>query len=253
MFTAFDAPFDREKPRRLGLAALASVTLLATLGFVASLISGHPVDEKKPEWVVDVAFRPLPPPPKPVRIERAPPPPAPKVARVTPPVAAPALEAPAPAAAPMVAPKAIPIRAAPEVDPSQAVAARELAVGGTGDGSGSATGHTEDDSPAPVTATALGGPINLPEEAEPPEPDDGNAVPEYPESERTVGHEAVVILKIVIEASGTVGRIVVMKGDEPFLAAAMRAVKSWRYEPARLEGQSIATFKIVKIPFRLRA
>ena len=78
-------------------------------------------------------------------------------------------------------------------------------------------------------------------------------MPEYPEQERTVGHEAVVILKIVIEANGGVGRIIVMKGEDPFLAAALTAVRIWRYEPARLEGQTIATYKIVKIPFRLKS
>lgn len=257
MFTAFEAELDNEAPRRLAISIVAAMAVLGALAFGAMVISGRVTPEKEAEKVVDVSFRPPPPPPEPAKIENAPPPPPPKVAKVvqapTPtPVAA--LEAPAPQAAAMVAPKEMPTNAAPEVPVDQAVAARNVAVGGTGDGTGTAVGGAaaEDESPAPVAAAAGGGPINLPEDADPPEPDEGNAMPEYPEAERTVGHESVVILKIVIEADGRVGRIIVMKGDEPFLAAALNAVRSWHYEPAKLDGQTIATFKIVKIPFRLK-
>jgi hypothetical protein len=44
----------------------------------------------------------------------------------------------------------------------------------------------------------------------------------------------------------------VLKGEEPFTSAAIAAVKQWKYEPARLEGQPIVVFKIVDLKFRLR-
>ena len=63
----------------------------------------------------------------------------------------------------------------------------------------------------------------------------------------------MVILKIVVDAAGHVSAVKVMRGDEPFVAEAVRAVRSWRYEPARLDGQAIPVFRIVKIPFRLKS
>jgi len=253
MFAAFEAELDNEAPRRLAISIGAAMAVLGALGFGAMVISGRITPEQEAEQMVDVSFRPPPPPPPPAKIENPPPPPPPKVARAAVPPAeapTPAVDVPAPAAAALVAPKEIPTKAAPEVAPEQAVAERHLAVGGSGTGAGNGAGAEE--SPEPVSAAAGGGPVNLPEDADPPEPSEANVMPEYPEAERTVGHESVVILKIVIEADGRVGRIIVMKGDEPFLAAALSAVRSWHYEPAKLDGQSIATFKIVKIPFRLK-
>ncbi len=155
----------------------------------------------------------------------------------------------------MVAPKQMPTERPREAPATEAVPERHLAVGGTGDGSGSGPpGPPEEaESPAPVVA-GLGstGPVNLPEDAEPAEPSDDNALPEYPELARTTGQEAVVVLKVVIEADGRVGRIVVMKGEEPFVTAALNAVRGWSYEPARLDGRAISIFKIIKLPFRLR-
>ena len=109
----------------------------------------------------------------------------------------------------------------------------------------------EEESPAPAVAAT--GPVNLPEDADPPEADEDNPMPEYPEAARTAGLESVVILKVVIEKDGSVGRVQVMKGDEPFIASALEAVRQWRYTPAQLEGQPIAVYRIVKIPFRLRS
>ena len=43
-----------------------------------------------------------------------------------------------------------------------------------------------------------------------------------------------------------------LRADEPFVSSAHDAVKTWIYEPVRLNGEVIATHKIVKISFRLR-
>ena len=97
-------------------------------------------------------------------------------------------------------------------------------------------------------------PINLPENATPPVADAGNVAPAFPEQALSMGKdsEALVILKIVVGEDGRVARVQVMKGDEPFVAAALAAVKSWHYSPALVDGQATAVFRIVKIPFRLR-
>ena len=58
-----------------------------------------------------------------------------------------------------------------------------------------------------------------------------------------------VILKIVISETGKVTKLDVMKGEEPFVSAAVAAVKTWTYKPATVDGAPIAVFKIVKIDF----
>lgn len=256
MFDAWDRHDDGATRRQLGGALVGAIAVLAALSLGIGVLASRPVTVAPRKKEVDVSFRPPPPPPPPVKVEPPPPlprvkppPPKPVVVDVAPPAAA-----PAPAPAPMVAPKEVPKVAAPEA--ATAVAAAELAVGGTGDGSGTATasGATdEDESPAPVVARAGStGPVNLPEDADPPEPSDDNAQPEYPESARATGEEAKVVLKIVVGQDGRVGPIQVLKGAEPFVAAAIAAVKTWTYEPARLEGEPLAVFKIVNITFALR-
>jgi protein TonB len=239
---------DQERQKRLVMATLAAIAVLAAFIAVTAFLSvrANPIAKKS----VDVSFRPPPPPPPPAKIENPPAPPPPK--KVAAPKPAP-VEVAAPA--PMVAPKELP--KAPPPEAAQPVAAVQLAVGGTGTGVVPATGGeaapSEDDSPAPVEAkAAAGGPMNIPEEADPPEPDENNAAPEYPEAARTTGQEARVVLKIVVEKDGSVGRVTVLKGEEPFSAAAIAAVKTWRFTPAQLDGQPIAVFLTVPVKFSLR-
>lgn len=261
MFDAYELQPDVSATRKRFVAAfIAAAVTLAALGLVVAFIASRPTTLTK-EKQVDVSFRPPPPPPEPAKIEAAPPPPPPKPKVAAPKpvvvaeVVAPPVAAPAPAAAPMVAPKEVPKAAAPES--SVAVAAIQTAVGGTGDGTGKGVGSAavpdEDDSPAPVVAKAgSSGPVNLPEDADPPEPSEDNAQPEYPEAARTTGQEARVVLKIVVERDGHVGRIQVLKGEEPFVTSALSVVKTWKYEPAQMDGEPIAVFKIVNITFSLR-
>ncbi len=253
MFQTWEIQADPARSQRLAAAALAALGVLTAM-FAVVVLMPPGVADRPTEPAIVVAFRP-PSEVKKVQVLKAIPPP-PKVVKPRPPAPVDALPmlanpVPAPAAAAMVAPKAMPTERPPETTANNAVAEAIIAVGGTGDGSGTGSGEAE--SPAPVVASAgLSGPINLPEDAEPAEPNEDNGMPEYPESARTIGQESVVILKVVIESDGRVGRIQVMKGEEPFLAAALNAVKSWTYEPAKLDGKAISIYKIIKLPFRLR-
>ncbi len=262
MFDAFELQTDVGVARkRLTVAFVAATFALG--GFVvvvAAISSSRPLEEARPKQV-DVSFHPPPPPPEPMKLETPPSlpkrvkpkPPPPVVAEAPSPPPAPSPAA-APAAAAMLAPREVPRQAAPESD--TAVAAIAVAVGGTGDGSGAGLGsgaRDEDESAAPVIAKAgTSGPVNLPEDAEPPEPSEDNVQPEYPESARITGQEARVVLKIVVELDGHVGRVQVLKGEEPFVSAALAVVKSWKYQPATLEGAPLIVFKIVNITFSLR-
>jgi periplasmic protein TonB len=256
MFDAYELRVDLEASKRLSAAGGVSLLLFAGLAVLTIVMSQRSIALPNKQQV-DVSLRPPPAVKKP---EPPPPPPAaPKVVRKAlppPPINEPIVPVPVAAAAPIEAPKQMPTAPVKEASAAEAVAARNIAVGGTGDGSGTAvqggtSAQSDDESPAPVVAT--GGPVTLPEEAEPPEPADDNVMPEYPEVARASGAEAVVILKVVIEKNGTIGKVSVMKGEEPFVTAALNAVKTWKYTPATLDGAPISIFKIVKIPFRIRA
>jgi protein TonB len=55
----------------------------------------------------------------------------------------------------------------------------------------------------------------------------------------------------VVLADGSVSQVQVMRGDEPFVSAAVAAVKTWKYAPARYKGQTITVYQVIQIPFRL--
>jgi protein TonB len=95
------------------------------------------------------------------------------------------------------------------------------------------------------------GPIQMPESAAPPVPDTSNRLPEYPASARAAGVQAVVVARIVIDENGGVGRVEILRGHPQFDDPVRLALRSWRYRPARVEGQAIAVYQVVRIPFRL--
>ena len=66
--------------------------------------------------------------------------------------------------------------------------------------------------------------------------------------EQAEHHRVVPVLP-----DGSVGDVKAMRGEEPFVSAAIAAVKKWKYEPARLNGQAITVYRIVQIPFKLTA
>ena len=86
-----------------------------------------------------------------------------------------------------------------------------------------------------------------------PTPVKTNPIPPYPQEARASGRTGMVILKVVILADGSVGNVQVLRGDEPFVSAALETIKHWKYEPARYKGQAISVYRIVQIPFKLTA
>jgi protein TonB len=202
--------------------------------------------------MVDVTFvekivRPEPPPPPP-------PPPAPKP-QAPPAAAAPVipphltvrrLEKPPPPK-PMVAPRRMPKEAPPEADPKEDKGVAALGDEGKQDPAGLEGGTTQ----GGVVGGVAGGPIELPDDAIPPRPKSSNVIPPYPQEARTDGRTGVVVLEIVILADGSVDRVRVVRGDEPFASAAVEAVKTWKYEPARFKGQAISVYRTFSVTFKL--
>jgi protein TonB len=109
-------------------------------------------------------------------------------------------------------------------------------------------------------------PIDRPENATAPKPLAGNPKPEYPKELRDKGVTGSVLLKLHVHRDGTVRGAKILRkknnatteeeqkrADKLFLQAVVAVVKSWKYEPAKLNGQPITVWHKVNIPFSLTA
>jgi protein TonB len=234
MFEGFAETRAPGEVRRWALSAGTSVAVYAAAVAVIFTLVGTgaaaPVVKK-----VQVVFRPPPPaeeaPPAPAR---RPPPPVTNKMKV---VEVEGLPPPAPLVAPPETPRAKPAEAEPSGEPVVVAIA-----------SGSRTG---DYGGASIVSSSQ--PIHLPEAATPPQRLGNGPDPEYPEEARRAGREGLVVLKIVVDEEGRVTVADVLRGDEPFATAAVRAVRTWRYRPATLDGSPISIYRVVKVPFRLRS
>ena len=80
--------------------------------------------------------------------------------------------------------------------------------------------------------------------------------PKYPKQARKKGIEGQVILKILIDKKGRVlDASVVSEGpkDAGFGAAAIEAVRQWRYKPAQVDGEAVDSYFHVKTDFSLHS
>jgi protein TonB len=192
------------------------------------------------------AAPPPPPPPLDVAapaIAAAPPPPAPPADSAPRAVAAaPAPPPPPPPAPPADAaprsvaaapPPAQPVQPAPrrtEWTPPVRTPRQEAAAGSTG--GGIAEGAIV---PARIAATAA------------------NAPPEYPRRSRERGEQGRVTLLVQVTPEGRVAALSVLgsSGYPALDVEAERAVRRWRFEPARQDGRAVAATLSVAVNFRL--
>jgi protein TonB len=245
MFEGFQEKRSSGRGRYL-VSFLTAALVYGGAGALVFALAARPVEEEEPPVEVTFAPPPAPAPPPP------PPPPAPAAEKPKP-------KAPRPArpVEPLREPEKVPDKPPPEAEPTK----EDPGPPGPGDGEGGGgvPGGTGTGPPAPPAppppppAKPKSVPQNLPDGAEPAVPDDRNVTPEFPEAARKQGVEGLVILKIVVSETGAVKDVQVMKGEEPFVSAAVAAVKTWRYKPASFQGEPIAVFKIVKVPFKLSA
>jgi len=80
-----------------------------------------------------------------------------------------------------------------------------------------------------------------------------NAAPRYPDAARRSGEQGTVTLRVHVARDGAASRVAVEKSSgSPHLdAAALEAVKAWRFAPARQGGNAIESWMLVPIVFRL--
>ena len=76
--------------------------------------------------------------------------------------------------------------------------------------------------------------------------------PVYPPLARLEQRQGLVIIDALVDATGKVTDMRVISGPPSLTGAAMQALRSWKYQPALLNGQPIATHMNVSINFSLR-
>jgi protein TonB len=83
----------------------------------------------------------------------------------------------------------------------------------------------------------------------------GSPDPEYPEMGRVSRLGGTVVLQAVIDRSGQVAEVELLRAPVPdtgFSKAAIRAVSSWRYRPGTLNGRPVAVRMSVVVEFSLQ-
>jgi protein TonB len=101
--------------------------------------------------------------------------------------------------------------------------------------------------PAPAPAPApvrVGGAIRAPQKIV-------HVAPEYPAIARAARTSGVVILETVITAEGSVGEVRVLRSVPLLDAAAVDAVRQWRFTPTLLNGEAVPVVMTVTIAFTL--
>ena len=76
--------------------------------------------------------------------------------------------------------------------------------------------------------------------------------PDYPPAERRAGREGTVVVTAVVDKDGQLRDPKVIRSVSPVLdAAAIQAVRRWRYRPARLDDRDVAVYTVVRLAFTL--
>lgn len=76
--------------------------------------------------------------------------------------------------------------------------------------------------------------------------------PEYPENMRRDGVSGVVAVKVEIDEAGLVTNCSVSKSSNPaFEQAAVNAVRTWKFTPAKKDGAPIKISLVIPIKFNL--
>lgn len=129
--------------------------------------------------------------------------------------------------------------------------------GGGGDGSGTRTGpgNCADCPPGPGGDGDSGVALEWdPRITQPVLIPSTRNLPRYPAIARRAKIQATVVLRIVVDDTGRVGAIEVLKSPDPrwgFDLEAIEAVKQWRYHPALIGGRPVASYVRVLVEFNL--
>jgi protein TonB len=75
--------------------------------------------------------------------------------------------------------------------------------------------------------------------------------PVYPPAARAAGVSGAVLMDVTIGKDGSVASVVVLSGDAMLAAAAVDAVRQWKYQPTLLNEQPVEVITQVSANFTL--
>jgi TonB family protein len=78
-----------------------------------------------------------------------------------------------------------------------------------------------------------------------------SVMPQYPPAARASGQQGDVVIETTIDKSGSVVRMHVVSGPTSLRSAAMEALRRWKYDPSRLDGEPVEVQMLVTIRFKL--
>ncbi|PPD55458.1 MAG: hypothetical protein CTY10_06925 [Methylotenera sp.] len=80
-----------------------------------------------------------------------------------------------------------------------------------------------------------------------------NPAPDYPATSRRLGEEGRVLMRVLVSADGAAEDVQIEKssGSDRLDEAAMKAVKRWRFIPAKKNNQALSAYVIVPVKFSL--
>ena len=74
--------------------------------------------------------------------------------------------------------------------------------------------------------------------------------PDYPEAARPENLQGVIVLDVVVGRDGSVLEMHALNGPEMLAEAAMDALRWWRFEPYRVDGQPVVVETTVAVEFK---
>jgi protein TonB len=74
--------------------------------------------------------------------------------------------------------------------------------------------------------------------------------PEYPESVRATGLQGVIVLDIVVGRDGSVLKMKPLNGPDVLARSATDALRWWKFEPYRLNGEPVVVETTVAVEFK---
>lgn len=242
-----DEPEAKGRWQRLAVGGGVAIGLATTMLVVAQNVvpSVRILPEILQMAVVDDTIPPPPPPPPKADLPPPPPPPPP-------PKKAKAEEEPEPEAPPEEAP---PEDAPPADDaaPDVGLDSSSFAAGSGPGGVGFRTGKTQMGDPSvPVVRKAIV-PV-VPAKASKMQPAQAiePRLPEYPDAARRSNIEGFVLLEADIDERGKLRKVRVRQSLQRTLDdAALASVQQWRFQPARLDGRSVPSTRLIRIQFQL--
>jgi protein TonB len=153
---------------------------------------------------------------------------------------------PQPVAAPAPSPQ-------PQPSPSKVSAPTEVAQAAPVAPSAPTT-PTPPAPPAPAPAPVVTAPSKT-EVSIPASYSASNQKPTYPNMSKRLGEQGTVVLRVLVKADGSAGEVEVKSSSSyPRLdQAAVEAVKTWRFNSAKIDGKAIDEWYQVPIPFKLQS